>query len=499
MISRLLPKTLVGQLITMLAIVLIIAQAVNLALLVGSQRLQERSNAYQSAVEHTVRLIGKLPKDLPERLPYELRQERGGPLGAFFLSNVNRANQRDDVKPLPRYNTKFLTQLQSLGITPLQTSVTFSLNGPNAPSQMKKQSKFKDDFPPPHPPRGRPPEGDGLYHPVPPPPFTRGGVNSQNPRLGQQRAQKFQEIILSAEIEEGVWFNAMMPHAATVSFTGRIFLATAILLGLALIVAWFFARRISRPISELALAADRLGCGEDNQLLPETGPSDIRTAAHAFNTMQTRLTLTLETQRNMLRAVGHDLRTPLTSLRIRAEMIPEDIGREKFISTLNDMTVMTEEILNWAKDTSGLEETARVDFETFLSSLVDDYQDEGRDVKLQGFPSRTLSFRRTSIKRALQNLINNALQYGHSANVSVDTTKTHFLIHVDDTGPGIPEENLEDVRQPFARLETSRSKETGGTGLGLSIVETIIQTHGGNLILSNRKPTGLRATLSLPL
>ncbi len=500
---RLLPQTLVGQLVTLLAIVLIIAQAVNLALLVGSQRLQERSMAYQSAIEHSVRMISKLPEDLPQKLPYELKAERGGPLGAFFISNVNRAATRDNVKSLTRYNNKFVAQLQNVGITPLQTSVTFSMDGPVLPNGLPKgvvpQGNPKNGFPPPHGPRGRHPEHDGLYRPDLPPSFTPGGVNPQGPLLGQNNPKQIQEILLSAELQEGIWFNAMMPHAATESFTSRILLATGLLLGLALIAAWFFARRISRPISEFARAANRLGRGEGHQLLPESGPSDIRAAAQAFNTMQTRLTRTLETQRNMLRAVGHDLRTPLTSLRIRAEMIPENTGREKFISTLNDMTVMTEEILNWAKDTSGLEEIALVDLETFLSSLVDGYQDEGRDVTLQEFSSRPLSIRRTSIKRALQNLINNALQYGHTANLSVETTKSHVMIHIDDTGLGIPEGSLEEVRQPFARLETSRNKETGGTGLGLSIVETIVQTHGGKLTLSNRKPTGLRATLNLPI
>lgn len=490
---RLIPRTIVGQLIIMLTAVLIIAQALNLALLVGSQRIQERSNAYQSAIEHSARLISQLPEDLPEQLPYELRRERGGLQGAFFLSEVNRAGQRDGAKPLSRYNAKFMKQLRDNGVVPLATSVTFSSDGARRPDQLERRRGLNGRFPPPR--RGRPPVRDNdLFRPDSPPRFERDGA-----ALGSQGARQVQEIYLSAEIREGVWFNAMIPHPATESLTGRIILTTGLLLLLALAAAWFFARRISKPISEFANAAERLGKGEGPQLLAESGPEDLRTAAQAFNVMQTRLTRTLETQRNMLRAVGHDLRTPLTSLRIRAEMIPEDVGREKFIATLDDMTVMTEEILGWAKDTSGLEETALVDLEAFLGSLVHDYQDEGRNVKLQEFKTKAVSIRRTSVKRALQNLINNALQYGQSAVLSVETTKTDLMIHIDDTGPGIPEDRLDEVRLPFARLETSRNKETGGTGLGLSIVETIAQTHGGRLLLSNLNPSGLRATLKLPL
>lgn len=499
MLRKIVPHTVVGQLMAMLVIVLLIAQIINLALLVGEQRIQARSKAYNEAIDHSVRLIAQLPEPLPAELPAQLPRARGGPQGAFFLSRINRAQQEEDAASLSRYNQRFQARLKEQGLMPLQTSVTFLADGPKKRPRRADRSA-KDQRPPPprgegrprSRPEGRPPPRDGLFHPNRAP--VRGG-----PGPGGPSQEGLQEIRLSAEIEPGIWFNALMPHTPTESFTGRIILATSLLLGLTLLAAWAFARRISRPLSEFTRAAEQLGRGDVSERLAETGPIDISQAAKAFNTMQTRLTRTLETQRTMLRAVGHDLRTPLTSLRIRAENIPEELDRDKFIATLDDMTVMTEEILSWAKDASGTEEIAAVNLEAMLASVTDDYQDQGRDVNLKDFKSVTVKIRRTSIKRALQNLINNALQYGRCARLSVEHKNGRVMIHVDDDGPGVPEAKLGDIVKPFMRLETSRSKETGGTGLGLSIAESIAQIHGGQLLLSNRSPHGLRATLSLPL
>ncbi|RKQ69119.1 signal transduction histidine kinase [Litorimonas taeanensis] len=472
--KRLYPRTLAGQLIALLFGVLIIAQLINLVLLVGTQRFQARANAFNTAMEHTARLIAELPEDRPIELPYVLPRERGSVRGVFFVSRDNQVSTNDGGIDQPRYEPRFRTLLEERDITPLRTSIVFFPNRP-----------------PRHPMSDY---GSAMQH---------GGTSttetSPSPNNIRDRRSELQEIRLSVELEPGVWFNAMLPRLPTESLTGRILLATSLLLGLSLLAVWFFARRISRPISSFALAAERLGRGEDPELLSETGPDDMRLAASAFNTMQTRVTRMLETQRTMLRAVGHDLRTPLTSLRLRAENIADDIEREKVISTLADMTVMTEEILSWAKDASGTESLASVDLRSFLESLTDDYQDQGHDVFLHDFESFTVKIRRTSIKRALQNLINNALQFGQSASVSVTCANNMVNIDIADTGPGVTEVQLTEILKPFVRLETSRSKDTGGTGLGLSIANSIAQIHGGTLTLSNQKPNGLRATLSLPI
>ena len=502
MLRKLIPQTVVGQLMAMLAIVLLIAQIINLALLVGEQRIQARSNTYNRAIEHSVRLMAQLPEEIPADLPASLTRLRGGPQGAFFISNINRAQIAKEAKPLPRYNQTFQDRLREEGITALQTSVSFLADGPKGPRDEARRGPPRiagDNRPPPPPRDGRrkPPPQDGVS-----PPRNRprpSGPAFAGPALGGPGQDSLQEIRLSAEIEPGIWFNAFMPHSPTESLTSRIILATLLMLSLTLLAAWVFARRISRPLSDFTRAAERLGRGDVSEDLDATGPEDIRQAATAFNTMQTRLTRTLDTQRTMLRAVGHDLRTPLTSLRIRAENIPPELDRDKFISTINDMTVMTEEILSWAKDASGTEELAAVNLEALLASVTDDYQDQGKDVSLKDFASVTIRIRRSSLKRALQNLINNALQYGGCARLSVEHKKSRILIHIDDDGPGVAEAKLAEIMKPFMRLETSRSKETGGAGLGLSIAESIAQIHGGQILLSNRTPQGLRATISLPI
>jgi len=258
----------------------------------------------------------------------------------------------------------------------------------------------------------------------------------------------------------------------------------------------FFVKRISRPLSKFARAADEFGRGKGPDPLEEQGPEDLRRAAQAFNRMQRRLSRTLETQRTMLRAVGHDLRTPLTSLRIRSEMIPKESNRDKFIATIDDLTLMTEEILGWAKDASTVEQASEVDLVEFINSVFEDFSEQ--DVSVLQMQSTNVSMRRLGLKRALSNIIGNALKYAGSAVISYEQKKAHHIIHVDDDGSGIPEHKFADAMKPFVRLEESRNKKTGGSGLGLSIAESILQVDGGKLVLSNRSPNGLRASLYIP-
>lgn len=303
---------------------------------------------------------------------------------------------------------------------------------------------------------------------------------------------------MSVELEQNRWANVILMHKSIEALTPRILLATAVLLLITLLSVWFFMRKLVTPLSELTEAAHKFGRGAKSMGLRETGPEDIRKAAEAFNQMQRRLGRTLETQRTMLRAVGHDLRTPLTSLRIRSEMIPDEVSRDKFINTIDEMSALTDEILGWAKNLSALEEVSSVDLAALVNSVVDDYADQGETISAKNMPKATINIRRMAFKRALQNVISNAFKYADSAEISVSQTETYYNINVDDDGPGISEEELSRAVEPFVRLESSRNRDTGGTGLGLSITETILHTEGGKLSLSNREPNGLRVTLSVP-
>ena len=472
----LMPKTIAGQLIALLAVVLIAAQIVNLLLIVGERRIQARTNIFHNVMDKTIHHLTGLPSPLPARLPYTLPPSPGLP-GVFFLSHNNRAKDVRKPQLLPKYQRQLEQMIEQKGISVLSVDVVLRPDGPKD----RKVNRLANDYKPKkhrHGPR-RPPKHHPLMGPDPTGP----------------KAPGMQEIVISIEMQPNIWFNAMVPHYSVEALTPRILLATTILLGLTLLVAWFFTRQISKPLSEFARAADRLGKGDHSVNLKESGPEDMRKAAQAFNIMQRRLSRMLETQRNMLRAVGHDLRTPLTSLRIRAENIPEELGKEKFITTIDDMTLMTEDILSWAKNASGIEDVAAVNLGAMLASLTDDYIDQGKKVVLKDFDTLIVNIRRVAIKRALQNLLNNAIQYGGQACVSVEQTKQYFAIHIDDEGPGIPEQKMEIAIKPFERLEASRNKETGGSGLGLSIVEAFVQADGGRLELKNRQSGGLRASL----
>lgn len=498
-LSRIVPKTLAGQLIALLIVVLLIGQVINLTLIVGERRIQLRTVQYRNFISETVEHVKRLPEFDDAEVPFSVLQNEKMP-GAFFITKKNHAAIAPRAQRLEKYENLYADSLRAAGIEPLSVMVV-RLDKLRAGQRLPPPPRARENGRRP-PPRRRPGER---------PRSDRQGGDRQGQDRGPGRPGEFrppnpntasdpdmQVLILSAELRPGIWFNAQVPHYALAAITSRLLLATAILLGLTVLAVWVFARRITRPLSELTTATGQLGRGENITELTEHGPQDIREAAAAFNTMRERLTRVMDTQRTMLRAVGHDLRTPLTALRIRAENIPEDAGRKKFIATLDDMKVITEEILSWSKDISGLEENVAVDLEALLSSLIDDFQDQGKDVKLLECKPLIANLRRVSLKRAVQNLIDNAVKYGKSARVSLEHKNDRITIHIDDDGPGIPADKMEEVMKPFVRLEMSRSKETGGTGLGLSIAETIIQVSGGRLELSNRKEGGLRASIILP-
>ena len=318
------------------------------------------------------------------------------------------------------------------------------------------------------------------------------------PPDAQDGTPGFEELVVSVQLEPDVWINAAMPHYAAETITTRAAMVTGGLLVVSVIVVLLLTQRIARPLNELATAADSLGRGGSAVVIPEYGPADVKSAAKAFNQMQDRISRLLKTQRQVMRAVGHDLRTPLTVMRIRAESLPPSKDSDRIIATLDEMSVMIEEILSWAKDAAGTEVLAAVDLNAMIASMADDYEDSGKAITFEEADPVIVECRRVSLKRAIQNLVDNALKYAGDATVSLSASDGHVSIHVDDHGPGIPAENLEDVLRPFTRLEDSRSRDTGGLGLGLSIVQSAIEAHGGTLDLSNRDEGGLRATLTLP-
>jgi signal transduction histidine kinase len=262
------------------------------------------------------------------------------------------------------------------------------------------------------------------------------------------------------------------------------------------LIAMLIARRIARPMRELAQAAEAVGRGEGVAPLPECGPDDIRRTAEAFNRMQSRLRRFIEDRTRMLAAIGHDLRTPITSMRLRTEFVADEETRSKLLATLDEMQTMTEATLAFAREDAMREETRAVDLAALMESMCADLSDLGWDVSFSNGERITYRCRPDGLRRAVRNLIENAVRYGERARVSLGASGDAIEIAVEDDGPGIPSREFERVFAPFVRLESSRNRDTGGAGLGLAIARSIVRAHGGDITLANAK--GLRVAIRLP-
>ncbi|HSZ75178.1 MAG TPA: ATP-binding protein [Rhizomicrobium sp.] len=263
------------------------------------------------------------------------------------------------------------------------------------------------------------------------------------------------------------------------------------------VAAAFIARRVAKPLSELSAAATAAALGKAAPRVPEEGPADVRRAASAFNAMTDQVKRTLESQRQLLSAVGHDLRTPITAMRINIEFVEDAELRERLETNLSELQELTEAVLSAARGAGG-EQTRNVDLAALIESVCADLDDLGEAVTWQPHEPAPLNCRPNEIRRAVRNLVENAVAYGTRARARLEETKSEYAIVVNDDGPGIPDADRARVFEPFVRLETSRNAETGGTGLGLTLVKAIAEGHGGSIELENRPEGGLRATLRLP-
>ncbi len=264
------------------------------------------------------------------------------------------------------------------------------------------------------------------------------------------------------------------------------------------LVSILLLRRMTRPMKELASAADALGRGETAIRLEETGPEEIRRTTRAFNEMSERLQRFVRDRTQMLAAISHDLRTPITSLRLRAEFIEDEENRTKILEILDEMQRMTEAVLAFVREDTIQEETRALDLSALVQSICDDLGDRGADVRFTG-PSRLVfAGRPVSLKRALRNLVENAIYYGERARVTLERDAGRLWLRIDDDGPGIPTDAHERVFEPFVRLEASRNPQTGGVGLGMAIARGIVRAHGGDIELENRAEGGLRVSVFLP-
>ena len=273
-------------------------------------------------------------------------------------------------------------------------------------------------------------------------------------------------------------------------------------LALLALLSWLAVRLATRPLRELAEAADALGTAQQGPALPEDGPQEVARATTAFNAMQRRIQAHLAERMQILAAVSHDLQTPITRLRLRADLLDDTQLRDRLLADLAEMQSLVEEGIEYARSANAVREPLRlVDLDTLLDSLVCDYTDLGKPVRLTGHLNGDspgmLHTRPKALRRLIINLVDNALKFAGDAEIVVKRAADVISIVVLDRGPGIPESELDAVLEPFFRLENSRSRATGGTGLGLAIARQLAQTLGGQLTLTNRNGGGLAAAITL--
>ncbi|WP_298110866.1 HAMP domain-containing sensor histidine kinase [Bradyrhizobium sp.] len=292
-------------------------------------------------------------------------------------------------------------------------------------------------------------------------------------------------------------FNAALPESGP-STSWQFLVAMLLMSGIVVLASLWAVRRVTAPLGTVIRAAERLGRDVNAPPIVEAGSREMRQAAQVFNEMQARLQRILETRTRMLAALSHDLRTPLTLLRLRLEALPEREERDRMLANIADLDVMIAAILNFARDEAATEPLRRTDLTALLMAIVDDMADAGLAVSMTPTESVILECRPGALRRVVSNLLDNALKYGKTARVELLASPSTITIAIDDEGPGIPEAERQNVFEPFYRLEPSRSRETGGTGLGLAIAQSIAQANGGQITLINRAAGGLRAVLSLP-
>jgi len=294
-----------------------------------------------------------------------------------------------------------------------------------------------------------------------------------------------------------VTFDARQP-AQTTSWPYRLLLSLAVLLAAVVAVSLVAVRWATRPLKALADAADELGRDIHRPPLPERGPEEVSRAARAFNTMQARLARYIRDRTRVLAAMSHDLKTPITRLRLRSELLGDPQMKEKFTRDLDEMESMVGATLDFLRGLENRETVKPVDIMALLESLQADLRETGSAVEIEGATVKPYPGEPQALKRCLGNLIENAVKYGQAARVLIDDNDARLEIRIQDRGPGLPPAELEKVFEPFYRVEGSRSRETGGTGLGLTIARGIAEAHSGRLSLRNREEGGLEATLQLP-
>ncbi|URW74668.1 ATP-binding protein [Sphingomonas donggukensis] len=299
-------------------------------------------------------------------------------------------------------------------------------------------------------------------------------------------------------LDDGSWlyFRTLEPLRALDLAIGRLLLSLTPAIAL-IVIGGVMVSHVLRPMRRLARVADRVGHGAV-ETVPETGPGEVRRVIAAFNAMQDRIHRLIADRTEALAAVGHDFRTPLARLRLRADSVDDDEVRDAIQRDVAEMDDMVASLLAYLGGDGDSETPARTDLAVMCETIASDAADNGRDAIYSGPDHCEMVVRVSGLKRAIVNLVENALHYGGNARLILEPRDAAVAIRVEDDGPGIPDDDAQAVLQPFVRLDNARTRDTSGFGLGLPIVARAVDAEGGTLTLANRADGGLSAEIVLP-
>ncbi|MGQ3100612.1 MAG: sensor histidine kinase [Sphingopyxis solisilvae] len=443
---RLWPRSLIGQLVFAVALMLFVAQAINFVLLVRGQKQQALAHGGGMAV---ARIVDALDRDRRGEFVPDRRGRRGDP---EVRDRAQKLVISDRPVPLPA------------GAVPMRDLADYVANLLND-ADVAAQSVDAWALP-------------------------------QRPRLRANVPGR--TVVVSARIDgRYIAVRGRIPTSGN-RLQGFLVWQTLSLYLLLLVPIMVIAWRVAAPLRDLTRAARANPALRDATPVEEEGPSDVRDLITAFNAYRARIGTMLADKDRMLGAVGHDLRTPLASLRVRVEQIDDDVLRDKMIASIEEMTAMLTDILALARSGAGTEAREPVALRGLVEELAADYRERGKDVTVGVAADAAVMARPLLLRRALRNLIDNAAAYGACARLSVERGQGEVRIIVSDDGPGLTDDQIRTLIEPFARGEQSRNRATGGSGLGLSIARDIAEGEGGELTLRNRAGGGLDAVITLP-
>ncbi|MEG3145878.1 ATP-binding protein [Sphingomonas sp. RT2P30] len=319
------------------------------------------------------------------------------------------------------------------------------------------------------------------------------------PRRVERMMRVGGELIIAVEEPGHGWLVTSTPWARSDALiVWRLIWQTLVLYVIVLVPVVIVTRRLAAPLRELASNARRFRPGGEGPPVEERGPPDVRAVIAAYNALRLRVTAMLDEKDRMLGAIGHDLRTPLAALRVRIESVEDEQDRAKMADTIAEMNRTLDDILSLARLGRPSEPLTEVDLAALVDAVVEDFRDLDADVSFTEAPRLRMWLRPSLMRRAIRNLIENAIKYGGGAEVALESAAGSVAIIVSDNGPGIPEEHMANVFEAFTRIETSRNKDTGGIGLGLALAGAIVREAGGDITLTNRAAGGLEARIVLP-